>query len=214
MNNEATAAVPAVEHWEQTYTRKRPDEVSWFQPSAERSLALIEAIAPDRASAIIDVGGGASRLVDGLLAAGYRELSVLDLSASALRASRERLGASGDSIPWIVGDITEVLLPKTYAVWHDRAVFHFLIEAGQRARYVANATRSIADGGHLVIATFAPDGPLKCSGLEVRRYDAEGLAREFGERFELLKTERETHRTPAGGEQKFVYCVFRKKAMP
>lgn len=212
MTTDIDEVAGAAAHWEQTYSRKRPDELSWFQPDATRSLALIEMHAPERASPIIDVGGGASRLVDGLLAAGYRRLSVLDLSASALAASRARLGAQADSISWIVGDITEVALPAGYALWHDRAVFHFLTGAEQRARYVANASRAIVDGGYLVIATFAPDGPMKCSGLEVRRYDAEGLAQEFGAGFQLLATERESHRTPAGGEQRFVYCVFRKRA--
>jgi 2-polyprenyl-3-methyl-5-hydroxy-6-metoxy-1,4-benzoquinol methylase len=198
------------QHWEGVYRNKATDEVSWFQPHAASSLRLIEGCA-DRDAHIIDVGGGASVLVDGLLDAGYRHLTVLDLAESALAVCRTRLGARAQSVEWIAGDITQVELPAArYDVWHDRAVFHFLTDPADRARYVAQVLKCVKPGGHVIVATFGPGGPLQCSGLEVVRYAPEALHAEFGAPFRLLRHETEIHNTPAGKEQEFVYCYCRR----
>ena len=158
-------------HWETIYKTKRPDQVSWFQQEASLSLALIRRIAPDSTAAIIDVGGGASTLIDGLLAAGYRELCVLDLSPTALAEARRRVGPTGAAVTWLEADVLGAgLPPSAFDVWHDRAVFHFLIEAADRARYVAQARRTVRPGGYVLVAAFAEDGPTQCSGLPVARY--------------------------------------------
>jgi 2-polyprenyl-3-methyl-5-hydroxy-6-metoxy-1,4-benzoquinol methylase len=194
------------QYWESVYSHKAADEVSWFQPHAASSLRLIEGCA-DTGAYIIDVGGGASVLVDDLLAAGYRNLTVLDLAESALAASRQRLGARAQSVQWIAADITQADLPAArYDVWHDRAVFHFLTDPDDRARYVAQVLKSVKPGGHVIVATFGPGGPLQCSGLDVMRYAPGALHAEFGAPFRLLKHETEIHYTPAGKEQEFVYC--------
>ena len=194
------------QHWEGVYRNKAVDEVSWFQPHAASSLRLIEGCA-DKDARIIDVGGGASVLVDGLLDAGYRNLTVLDLAETALAACRTRLGARAASVQWIAGDITQVELPAAhYDVWHDRAVFHFLTDPADRARYVEQVLKSVKPGGHVIVATFGPGGPLQCSGLEVVRYAPDALHAEFGAPFRVLGHETEIHQTPAGKEQEFVYC--------
>lgn len=198
------------QHWETVYETKPADMVSWFQPSADRSRALIQRVAPDLDAPIIDVGGGASVLVDDLLHLGYRNITVLDLAASALGIARARLGAAASNVRWIEGDVRTVALPaSTYAVWHDRAVFHFLTEAADRAAYVAQVRRAVRPGGFVIVATFAEDGPTKCSGLPVARYSADSLHDEFGAAFELMTTEREQHETPAGTQQAFIYCLCR-----
>jgi SAM-dependent methyltransferase len=193
-------------HWESVYSNKAVDEVSWFQEHAGSSLRLIKGCADANAN-IIDVGGGASVLVDGLLDAGYRNLTVLDLAESALAASRTRLGARAQSVQWIAADITQAELPSAhYDVWHDRAVFHFLTDPVDRARYVAQLLKSVRPGGHVIVAAFGPGGPLQCSGLDVVRYVPDALHAEFGASFRLLGHESEIHQTPAGKEQEFVYC--------
>lgn len=202
--------MPQKEHWEQVYTTKSTTGVSWFQAHAEQSLRLIQDTGVPRSAAIIDVGGGASTLVDDLLAGGYRALSVLDISAAALKAAQVRLGNTADQVRWLVGDITSIDLPaQAFDVWHDRAVFHFLTTPEQRAAYVRQVLRAVKPGGHVIVSTFAEDGPLQCSGLPVMRYSANGLHAEFGAPFELIRHEQEEHRTPAGGIQKFVYCYCR-----
>lgn len=195
-------------HWENVYTTRSSQEVSWYQPHAEQSLALIERIAAGRPRSVIDVGGGASTLVDDLLARGRFDVTVLDLSAAALQVARERLGARRASrVHWLAGDVTDVALPtNAYDIWHDRAVFHFLTEPGQRAAYVAQVRRTVRPGGHVIVAAFGPDGPLQCSGLPVMRYSPDALHGEFGEAFELVEHTSEAHRTPAGAIQQFVYC--------
>ena len=194
------------QHWETVYGNKAVDQVSWFQPHAASSLHLIEGCA-DKNAYIIDVGAGASVLVDDLLDAGYRNLTVLDLAESALAVSRARLGARAQSVQWIAGDITRVELPASrYDVWHDRAVFHFLTDPADRARYVEQVMKSVKPGGHVIIAAFGPGGPLQCSGLEVMRYAPDALHAEFGAPFRLLRHETEIHHTPSGQEQEFVYC--------
>ena len=198
------------QHWESVYETKPADTVSWFQPSADRSRALIQRVAPELDAPIIDVGGGASVLVDDLLRLGYRNVTVLDLAASALDIARARLGASAAKVTWIEGDVRTAALPaSTYAVWHDRAVFHFLTEAADRAAYVAQVRRAVRPGGYVIVATFAEDGPTRCSGLPVARYSAESLHDEFGGAFELMSTEREQHETPMGTQQAFIYCLCR-----
>ena len=198
-------------HWEDVYTRKAADEVSWFQPEATRSRELIKACAPDRGAAIVDVGGGASVLVDDLLEDGYVHLSVLDLSGSALAAARQRLGARAGQVAWLEGDVLEYpFAENAFDVWHDRAVFHFLTDAADRRRYAEQLQRALCPGGHLVIATFAEDGPSQCSGLDVQRHSEDSLQEALGPAFELRDSRHETHRTPAGGEQAFLYCVFRQ----
>jgi SAM-dependent methyltransferase len=164
-----------------------------------------------RSDSIIDVGGGASTLVDDLLRDGYGALTVLDLSAAALAAAQRRLGRRAREVQWVEADITTVALPlHAYDLWHDRAVFHFLTSPEQRAVYVQAVIRAVKPGGHVIVATFAEDGPTQCSGLPVMRYRADDLHAEFGQPFELLKHEKEAHHTPFGTVQKFVYCYCRK----
>ncbi len=199
------------EHWERIYSTKAPDSVSWFQTHAERSQNLIRDTGVPLTASIIDVGGGASTLVDGLLATGFKAITVLDLAAAALGAAKNRLGALGADVLWLEADITEIELPMhAYDVWHDRAVFHFLDTREKRQAYVRAATRAVKPGGHVIVATFAEDGPARCSGLPVVRYGAEALRAEFGESFALAGHELETHHTPSGSVQQFLYCHFRK----
>jgi ubiquinone/menaquinone biosynthesis C-methylase UbiE len=199
------------DHWEKVYTTKATDAVSWFQPHADLSLGLIEATGVSHDAAIIDVGGGASTLVDDLLANGYTDLSVLDLSAAALAAAQKRLGSRAAKVQWIEADVTKADLPaKRFDVWHDRAVFHFLTSAEDRAAYVQTVFRAVKPGGHVIVATFAEDGPNQCSGLPVMRYRADELHAEFGEAFSLLSHRKEAHHTPSGTVQQFVYCYCRR----
>ncbi len=199
------------QHWDTVYQNKAVDQVSWFQPHAKTSLTLIEALCPERAARIIDVGAGASVLVDDLLDAGYQHLTVLDIAASALEVSKARLGERAATVDWRVGDVTTVALPEaSFDVWHDRAVFHFLTDAADRRRYVDQVRRAVRPGGHVIVATFGPDGPLQCSNLDVCRYAPDGLHGEFGAVFELLGHHAEVHRTPAGRDQAFVYCYCRR----
>lgn len=197
-------------HWEGVYRDRAADQVSWFQPSAASSYRLItEGAGPG--ARIIDVGAGASVLVDELLDAGYRNLTVLDLAEAALDVSRARLGSRADAVDWIAADITAASLPQAYYdVWHDRAVFHFLTDPADRARYVAQVLRSVKPGGRVIVAAFAPGGPLQCSGLDVVRYAPQSLHAEFGAPFRLLGHETEIHHTPAGRDQEFVYCYCRR----
>lgn len=197
-------------HWEKIYTEKAPDAVSWYRPHLEKSLLLIEQVAPDRSASIIDVGGGESTLVDDLLERGHEHITVLDLSQTAIDANRRRLGAISDRVQWLVADITNVELePSVYDVWHDRAVFHFLTSARDRSAYVRQVARAVRQGGHVIVSTFGPEGPTKCSGLDVVRYDAESLHREFGVHFRLLGSSKELHHTPFGTTQQFLYCYCR-----
>jgi 2-polyprenyl-3-methyl-5-hydroxy-6-metoxy-1,4-benzoquinol methylase len=195
------------EHWEKVYQTKQPDSVSWFQEHATRSLELIRSVGASLDAKIIDVGGGASTLVDDLLSNGFKNVTVLDLSVSALDVARKRLGTAGDSVAWIAGNICDVNLPRQqYDIWHDRAVFHFLTDPADRAAYVQQVMKSVKPGGHVIVATFAPDGPEQCSGLPVARYAPDQLHGEFGPSFELLEHMSEEHKTPWGSVQHFVYC--------
>lgn len=198
-------------HWEAIYTTKRPTEMSWYQPFPTRSIELLSRAGAGRDSAIIDVGGGDSKLVDALLEREFRDVTVLDISATAIERARARLGARADAVKWIEGDVCAAELPAhTYDVWHDRAVFHFLTYPRERFAYVAQVSRALRPAGTLIIATFAPHGPARCSGLEVVRYDASGLARQLGDEFVLQESLTDVHRTPSGVEQAFMYAVFRR----
>ncbi|TAM61490.1 MAG: class I SAM-dependent methyltransferase [Rhodanobacter sp.] len=202
------------QHWETVYTTKATDAVSWYRPHLDRSLALIERVAPDRGAAVLDVGGGASTLVDDLLARGYRDLSVLDISAEALSIARERLDESANAVTWLAVDILDTPLQEArYDVWHDRAVFHFLTEAAQRANYVRQLTHALKPGGHAVLAAFGPDGPMKCSGLDMVRYDAEGLTHALGDGFTLIDSTLELHATPFNTTQQFLYALFQRASI-
>lgn len=198
-------------HWDNVYATKGETEVSWFQGSPETSLAMIRAASPDHRAAIIDIGGGASRLVDALLRDGYCDVAVLDLSANALDATKKRIGAAAWTVDWIVADATTWRPAKTYDVWHDRAAFHFLTDSSDRAAYVERLRSAVAPGGHVIIATFAPDGPEKCSGLPVQRHDSASLAAEFGPEFELVETRSETHHTPWNSTQAFQFSRFQRR---
>lgn len=202
------------EHWERVYRSKRSEELSWFQPRPETSLALIKLAGCGPSAHIIDVGGGTSHLVDVLIGQGYRSITVLDVAPSALKAARQRLDHQAAQVQWIEADITSASLEQTFDLWHDRAVFHFLTDANDRAAYVRVLKASLKPGGHLVIATFAEDGPTHCSGLPVVRYNPTSLLAELGEGFELIDTRQELHRTPAGHQQSFVYCLFRRVFPP
>ena len=197
-------------HWQKVYGTRKPTEVSWYQPSAVVSLSMIRRVAPDHAAAIIDVGGGASTLVDGLLAEGYTNVSVLDVSATALTEASARLGENASRVAWLEANVLETPLPAgAYYVWHDRAVFHFLTDPADRRRYVEQVHAAVRVGGYVMVATFAPDGPAKCSGLEVVRYAPAQLHAQFGADFQLLDSAREEHHTPEGAIQPFVYCLCR-----
>ena len=197
-------------HWDETYTIKADSQVSWFQETPEPSLTLIKTAAPSHKAAIIDIGGGASRIVDHLLAAGYDDLSVLDLSSVALEQSRARLGPRADNVSWIVADITQWQPPRQWEVWHDRAVFHFLTDPAAQESYLAALKRGTRPGSAVIIATFALDGPERCSGLPVQRYSPATLAGRLGGDFALHAAQTETHPTPFGTTQRFSFAAFRR----
>jgi 2-polyprenyl-3-methyl-5-hydroxy-6-metoxy-1,4-benzoquinol methylase len=200
----------AQEHWEHVYSTTAPDRVSWYSPHLNASLALIERTTVSRSASIIDVGGGESTLVDDLLVRGYENLTVLDISKTAIDACMERLGDQARQVRWLTADITQVQLQSSqFDVWHDRAVFHFLTADQDRVAYVRQVVQSIKVGGHVIVGTFGPDGPTRCSGLDVVRYDADSLHHEFGRRFRLLESTNQLHHTPFGTVQQFLYCYCR-----
>ena len=200
------------QHWDDVYTQKAEDEVSWFQPEAAMSLDLIARCALPPDAKIIDVGGGASRLVDGLLDRGFVDVTVVDLSAAALAKARARLGERAQPVSWVAADVTTFEPPARYALWHDRAVFHFLTAPADRAAYVRVLERALADGGHAIVGTFAPDGPERCSGLPVVRYDAAALAAALGPSLTLIESARHEHVTPSGKVQAFTFARFVRSA--
>jgi SAM-dependent methyltransferase len=202
--------VSSRDHWDAIYRTKTPNEVSWYQAEAALSLDLIRRTTPALDAPILDVGGGASTLVDGLLEAGYRAVTVLDIAPAGLTRARERLGARAAGVTWIAADVLTLPLSLGgFDVWHDRAVFHFLTRSEDRARYIAQARHAVRPGGHVIVASFAPDGPTRCSGLEVVRYSPDTMHAEFGAGFTLVDSAREEHRTPAGSRQAFTYCLCR-----
>src|SRR3990167_4026613 len=199
-------------HWEAAFQQRQPTEVSWYQPHLQRSLGLIHDAAPAKDAAIMDIGGGASTLVDDLLGEGFRDLTVLDISATALQAAKARLGAQADRIIWMEGDVLTAALPaQRYDLWHDRALFHFLLAPDDQARYVAQVRRAVKEGGTVIIATFGLQGPPRCSGLDVVRYSPQTLERAFGGVLRLVSSTTEQHRTPAGRIQEFLYSRFLKQ---
>ncbi|MDE2134681.1 MAG: class I SAM-dependent methyltransferase [Alphaproteobacteria bacterium] len=199
------------EHWDGVYATKGETEVSWYQPRPERSLALINSAVPDQSAAILDVGGGTSTLVDGLLAQGYSDLTVLDVSEAALARSKARLGQRAGKVSWIVADITAWRPPRTWRVWHDRAVFHFLTATADQDAYIRALKAATAPGAMVVMSCFALDGPEKCSGLPVQRYSAAILAARIGGDFELVSQASERHLTPWQSVQNFSYAVLKRR---
>lgn len=198
-------------HWENIYTIKSPVEVSWYQPHLETSLELITRTGVEKRAQIIDVGGGASTLVDDLLSEGFQHVTVLDIASAALEKSQARLGDRAGGVTWLSADITQVSLPRLhYDLWHDRAVFHFLTDAEDRQRYVNLVNTALKPGSHMIVATFAPDGPKKCSGLDTLRYSPDELLAEFGDDFRLVESVSEAHQTPFGTEQEFTYCHLKR----
>jgi SAM-dependent methyltransferase len=201
-------------HWEDVYTKKGENEVSWFQENPAPSLQLIAQAGATHASAIIDIDGGASRLVDYLVDGGFEDVTVLDLSQGALEAAKGRLGGLAARVHWIVADATIWEPPTAYDIWHDRAAFHFLTEDRDRAAYVGRLERALKVGGHAIIATFALNGPERCSGLPVVRYDPASLGETLGRAFQLVNTRQHTHATPWGSDQSFQFSVFRRSPEP
>jgi len=198
------------EHWENVYRTKDFDAVSWYAPHLGESLRLIRQLAPDKMAAVVDIGAGESTLVDDLLHHHYLDLSVIDISVTAIDFSKQRLGAQAEQVGWHVGDITQYDFgSKKFDLWHDRAVFHFLTDPAARQAYIELVRRSVKPGGYVLMATFGPNGPLKCSGLDVVRYDAQSLHNEFGEGFSLQGDELTMHHTPMGTDQQFLYCWCR-----
>lgn len=197
-------------HWQRVYQTKAEDEVSWFQARPGMSLELIVAAGFPLEASIIDIGGGESRLVDALLEQGHSDITVLDLSSAALEVTRKRLGKRADDVKWIVGDATSWSPPASYDIWHDRAAFHFLTEAAERTAYMDRLRGALRPGGQVIIGTFAPHGPEKCSGLPVMRHDADTLATELGPEFVLEETRRHGHETPGGNIQHFQFSRFRR----
>lgn len=198
-------------HWEHIYQTKSPAQVSWFQEHSLQSLQFIIHTSVAKTGQIIGVGGGPSALVGDLLDSGYQSITVLDISGAALEAAQKRLGERAGDVTWLEADILQTTLPHhAYDLWHDRAVFHFLTAPEDRRRYVKLVEKSVKPGGHVIVATFASDGPERCSGLPVSRYEPESLHSEFGDGFILLESTHEVHNTPFGTEQKFIYCYCRK----
>lgn len=199
-------------HWENVYKTKLPEQVSWFQSHLAKSLELIVESGIDKRDRIIDVGGGASTLVDDLLTKGYGNLAVLDISAAALHKSKERLGERADKITWIEADILKFdFQENSFDLWHDRAVFHFLTEPDERKKYIKALERALKPEGFFIIASFNLEGPSKCSGLDVMRYNPETLSQELGSDFLFLESMNEQHQTPSSAFQSFIYCIFKKR---
>tara|TARA_B100000029_G_C17532764_1_gene943842 strand:- start:510 stop:1121 length:612 start_codon:yes stop_codon:yes gene_type:complete len=198
-------------HWNNIYNKKSPNEVSWYQPTPNISLNLIESLKVDKNDSIIDIGGGASTFVDNLLKKQYEKVTVFDLSENALNHSRKRLNEEGEKIVWVVGDIIVHKFEKKYKVWHDRAVFHFLTTPEHQKKYIECLENFLENKGYLIISTFAEDGPLKCSGLEIVRYSKEELIKKMPDNLSLVQFQKETHISPTGKEQKFNYWVFQKR---
>ncbi len=211
MNNKTN--IDRKNHWQQIYAQKQATEVSWYQLHPVRSLELIKATGTGLSASIIDIGGGASTLVDFLLEADYKHLSVLDISPAAIEQAKSRLrstimGSAINKVEWIESDITEFTADRCFDVWHDRAVFHFLTEEKDRARYVQVMLSVLNIGAHAIIAAFDDNGPKKCSGLEVIHYSPEKMSAVLGDSFQLIETSTENHLTPSGTSQSFVYCHF------
>ena len=215
MNNSTATKLTSTDakiHWENIYQAKKPHEVSWFQANPDKSHELILATGVSKHAPIIDVGAGATRLVEVLLDSGFSDLTVLDISCTALQRLKKRLGARESRVTFVEADVTEFQPRRRFAVWHDRAVFHFLTKSKDRERYFAGLRASLEPRGHVIIASFGLNGPSQCSGLDVVRYSAETLSDALGSDFSLMESAKEHHITPTGAQQEFVYCRFRAKA--
>lgn len=202
--------VSGKEHWESVYAQKKPTEVSWFESSPRVSLELVDSLELDLSAPVIDIGGGASHLAGELLARGFQDVTVADISTAALGHARRDLGARADEVKWEQADVRSHDFGRQFALWHDRAVFHFMVDPEDRDGYLQTARSSIAAGGHALVAAFGPDGPASCSGLPVRRYSAEALAQEFGAGFALVTSRLVEHETPAGAAQQFTYVHLQR----
>ena len=198
------------DHWERVYSEKEFTEVGWYQRRPDCSLALIKATGIDDSARIIDIGGGASTLVDFLLEAGFQNLSVLDIAHSAIEQAKTRLGDRADKVDWLECDITKFSPELRFDLWHDRAVFHFLTDEADRSKYVQAMMDALNPGAHVIIATFGLEGPEKCSGLDVVRYSSETMSAVLGDNFQLVETSTEEHQMPGGSLQSFVYCRFKR----
>ena len=199
-------------HWENVYNTKSPEEMSWYAPHMATSLEWILEAAANNSSSIIDVGGGASTLVDDLYTQGFRSLRVLDISPTAIARSQERLGKAATEINWMTGDVTRCSLPDAaFDLWHDRAVFHFLTAQEDRDVYLKQVASALKPSGQVIIATFSINGPRSCSGLPVSRYDASSIQEQFGSAFRLVKSATVAHQTPAGTSQEFLYCRMERR---
>ncbi|HET6377421.1 MAG TPA: class I SAM-dependent methyltransferase [Methylocella sp.] len=199
------------EHWEKVYRAKAEQELSWFEKRPAISLDLIRAAGISREAAIIDIGGGESRLVDALLCEGFSALTVLDISKYALEAAKARLGPRAEKVIWIVADVTAWEPSQSYELWHGRAAFHFLTSAADREAYAARVAKAVRPGGYVIIGTFAPEGPESCSGLPVQRHDAASIGAVLGDEFALVESRRHAHQTPAGKTQPFQFSLFRRR---
>ena len=200
-------------HWEEIYSTKPANQLGWYAPHLETSRKWIADLELAPEDPIIDVGGGASTLVDDLLDLGHKKLTLLDLSERAIRHTKDRLGKRSGAVTWLKGDVTKIELPsRYYCVWHDRAVFHFLIEPEMQQKYREAILKALRIGGYFIIGTFSPDAPLRCSGLPVQRYTSELLCKTFGKEFELVHHQNEIHGTPSGVKQAYVYCLFQRTA--
>jgi SAM-dependent methyltransferase len=199
------------EHWESIYRTKDASELSWTQERPSPSLEWIVDAIPDRSAAIIDIGGGLSPLAEFLLDVGYSRPTVLDISEDAIKTAKERIGKRQSLVDWIVADVTTEKLIRKFTLWHDRAVFHFLTSRADRERYIENVRTSLTAQGKILLATFSPNGPGQCSGLDVMRFDESALSTELGSEFRLLRSARHTHQTPWGRAQEFQYCLFEKQ---
>ncbi len=208
-----TAKLDVKSHWEEIYNTKSPTEVSWYQTRPSLSLKLIEATGIEKGQGIIDVGGGSSMLVDCLLDEGYEDLAVLDISGQSLMIARARLGDREDDVEWYEADATEFQPPRQFHLWHDRAVFHFLTDERDRRKYVNVLEEALMPEGFLVMATFAIDGPKRCSGLGTVQYDEESMSLELGDEFVLMEKVDEAHVTPGDKEQKFTYFLYQRKPL-
>lgn len=199
------------DHWDTIYSQKAEADLSWHQddPSVSLELMLKAGLTPD--TSVIDIGAGTSRVVDRLLTLGLRDIAVLDLSEAAIATSRGRLGDSSAKVSWIVADVTNWETSRVFNIWHDRAVFHFLLDPVDRASYVERLSTSLDLGGHAIVATFALDGPEKCSGLDVTRYSPDSLSETLGDNFGLVTHRFHVHRTPSGRPQSFQYSLFQKQ---
>jgi SAM-dependent methyltransferase len=197
-------------HWETIYQTKSEDQLSWSQAHPSPSIDWILEMVPDRSAGILDIGGGTSFLIDHLLDGGYLNPAVLDISSSALEQARARLGKRRGLVEWIEADISEYDPARKFSLWHDRAVFHFLTNRGARERYVTALKTALVPDGKVIVATFSPQGPGKCSGLDVMRFDPAALASELGDDFKALRNLRQIHKTPWGAEQDFLYVLFQR----